>query len=99
MIGSKQYRPQYLDMIWFVKYSQNQMNLYQLFISEDSDRDEKHTDRTARISASVFQFTTDFVEVKPISNYLSLALIIFICFEWFTTKYSGLSTSRKISLR
>jgi hypothetical protein len=75
------------------------MSFHPLFIFGDSDRDEKHTDRTTRISASIFQFTTDFVEVKPISNYLSSALIIFICFEWFTTKYSWLSTSRKISLR
>jgi hypothetical protein len=28
---------------------------YPLFISGNSDRDEKHTDRTTRISASVFQ--------------------------------------------
>jgi hypothetical protein len=57
------------------------MSFHPLFIFRDSDRDEKHTDRTTRISASVFQFTTDFIEVKPISNYLSSALIIFICVE------------------
>jgi hypothetical protein len=33
-------------------------------------------DRTTRISAPVFQFTTDFIEVKPISNYLSSALTL-----------------------
>jgi hypothetical protein len=57
------------------------MCFHPLFIYGDLDRDEKHMDQTTRISASVFQFTTDFVEVKPNSNYLSLALIIFICFE------------------
>jgi hypothetical protein len=57
------------------------MNLHPLFISKVLDRGEMQSDRIKRISASLFQFTTDFVEVKPISNYLSLALIIFICFK------------------
>jgi hypothetical protein len=57
------------------------MNLHPLFISKVLDRGEMQSDRIKWISASLFQFTTDFVEVKLISNYLRSALIIFVCFK------------------
>jgi hypothetical protein len=34
------------DLIW--QFFRNQMRFYLLFLSGDSDRDEKHTDRTKR---------------------------------------------------
>jgi hypothetical protein len=64
------------------------MRFHPLFISGDSDRDGKHMDRTTQITASIFQFTTDFIEVKSIRIYSSSALLTFICFNRFTTKYS-----------
>jgi hypothetical protein len=45
------------------------------------DQGEMQSVGIKTILTLIFQFTTDFVEVKPIRNYLSSALIIFICFE------------------
>jgi hypothetical protein len=58
-----------------------------IYIRKFKSRQETHGPNYMDFSFGI-SITTVFVEVKLIRNYSSSALITFICFNQFTTKYS-----------